>query len=130
MQYNLFCAAFFGGIMSKIYEKYLKLKENDNNALYLFRCGNFYIFIADDCDTINEYVVLKKVLFTKDIYKCGFPINSLNDYMRVFNNHKLNVQVIDEIDTNIKSYIDSIDINKITPLEALVILGHIKELMK
>lgn len=116
--------------MSRIYEKYLELKENDNNALYLFRCGNFYIFIADDCDTINEYVVLKKVLFTKDIYKCGFPINSLNDYMRVFNNHKLNVQVIDEIDTNIKSYIDSIDINKITPLEALVILGHIKELMK
>ena len=50
--------------------------------------------------------------------------------MRVFNNHKLNVQVIDEIDTNVKSYIDSIDINKITPLEALVILGHIKELMK
>lgn len=116
--------------MSKIYEKYLELKENDNNSLYLFRCGNFYIFIADDCDTINEYVVLKKVLFTKDIYKCGFPINSLNDYMRVFNNHKLNVQVIDEIDTNVKSYIDSIDINKITPLEALVILGHIKELMK
>lgn len=77
--------------MSRIYEKYLELKENDNNALYLFRCGNFYIFIADDCDTINEYVVLKKVLFTKDIYKCGFPINSLNDYMRVFNNHKLNV---------------------------------------
>lgn len=109
--------------MSKIYEKYLELKEKNKDILYLFRCGNFYIFIADDCDTINEYLVLKKVLFTKDVYKCVFPKKSLDEYMRVFKNHKLNIEIVEEVeDTSIKSYINGIDINKTTPLEALMIL--------
>ena len=82
--------------MSKIYEKYLILKQRDDKKLYLFKNGNFYIFLKDDCDYINEYVVLKKTLFTKDIYKCGFPIQSLEQYMHVFHNHKLNVEVIDD----------------------------------
>lgn len=36
--------------VSKIYAKYLELKEKNPNKLYLFKSGKFYIFIADDCD--------------------------------------------------------------------------------
>ena len=116
--------------MSKIYNEYLKIKEKDNNKLYLFKCGKFYIFIADDCNLINEYVVLKKVKFSNNIYKCGFPKESLNDYLRVFKNHKLNIEIIEEINNNIEDYIKSIDINNLTPLEALDKIKILKELIK
>ena len=116
--------------MSKIYNEYLKIKEKDSNKLYLFKCGKFYIFIADDCNLINEYVVLKKVKFSNNIYKCGFPKESLNDQLRVFKNHNLNIEIIEEINNNIEDYIKSIDINNLTPLEALDKIKILKELIK
>lgn len=119
--------------MGKLYEEYLKLKEENKEKLYLFKCGKFYIFLDSDCDIINEYVVLKKVPFSKNIYKCGFPSNVLENYLRVFNNHKLNVEVIENIERqeiDLEAYLKNIDINKITPLEALIKLKEMKEKIK
>ena len=117
--------------MSKIYSKYLELKEKDNNKLYLFKSGKFYIFIDNDCDIINNYVVLKKTKFTKDIFKCGFPENVLQDYLRVFKNHNLNIEIIKDfnLENDIYDYINKIDINNITPIEALEYLIKIKEIV-
>lgn len=118
--------------LSKIYEKYLELKDIDKDKLYLFRAGKFYIFIGDDCDTINNYVVLKRVKFTSDAYKCGFPENVLEDYLRVFKNHKLNIEVIEDVNNRNESVYEIIrntDINKITPLEAFKILERLKEIV-
>ena len=92
--------------MSKIYAKYLELKEKDKEKLYLFKSGKFYIFIADDCDAINDYVVLKKVKFTNEVYKCGFPENVLEDYLRVFKNHNLNIELVDNTNLNNNSIYD------------------------
>lgn len=39
--------------MSILYDKYLILKQKDKEKLYLFKNGNFYIFLDDDCDYIN-----------------------------------------------------------------------------
>ena len=119
--------------MSKIYEKYLELKSIDKNKLYLFKSGKFYIFIADDCDKINDYIVLKKVKFTNNVLKCGFPENSLSDYMRVFKNQNLNIEIIENIELkkeSINDFILNIDINKLSPLEALNILNELKEKVK
>lgn len=117
--------------MSKVYDKYLQLKEEDAEKLYLFKNGNFYIFIAEDADYINNYVVLKRVKFTKEVFKCGFPINALDDYLRVFNNHNLKIEIIESIsEENVIDYIKSIDINNITPLKALEKLSIIKEMVK
>ena len=118
--------------MSKIYNEYLKLKEKNNKKLYLFRNGKFYIFLGDDCDLINEYVVLKKTPFCKETSKCGFPINSLEQYLKVFNNHKLNIEIIEEIiqdEKNIIKELEKIDINNITPLESIIILKKLKDLL-
>lgn len=118
--------------MSKIYSKYIKLKEKDPDKLYLFRSGKFYIFIADDCDKINEYMVLKKVKFCNETYKCGFPENVLEDYLRVFSNHKLDIELVENIDISgntIHEIIKNTDINKITPIEALKILEKLKEIV-
>ena len=42
-------------------------------------------------------MVLKKTPFSKDYMKCGFPKSALDSYLKVFNNIKLNVEVINEI---------------------------------
>lgn len=70
--------------MSKIYNEYLRSKKENPNKLYLFHSGKFYIFIDEDAILINQYVVLRKTRFTKEVDKCGFPDNSYDDYMRVF----------------------------------------------
>lgn len=118
-------------ILSVIYQKYLQLKKEDANKLYLFKSGKFYIFVGEDCDTINDYVVLKKVNFSSESYKCGFPADVLDNYMRVFKNHNLDVEVIDSLKTNIddsiKEKIINLDIDSITPLQALNILKDVKE---
>ncbi len=118
--------------MSKIYDMYKKLKKENSSKLYLFKNGNFYIFIDDDADLINNYVVLKKSKFCKECDKCGFPVSKLNDYLKVFENHKLNIEVINNINLDNKDIIkklEKIDINKITPFKALSILKELKELV-
>ena len=72
--------------------------------MYLFRSGNFYIFLGEDADNINNYVVLKKTPFCKETKKCGFPIGSLDDYMKVFHNQGLNVEVVDDVNVNMKCH--------------------------
>lgn len=122
--------------MSKIYEKYLELKAIDKDKMYLFHSGKFYIFIADDADKINDYIVLKKTPFCKEALKCGFPDTSLNDYLRVFNNHMLNIEVIEkivedsDINKDIISYLYNIDLDNITPMDALLHLKYLKDLVK
>ena len=122
--------------MSKIYEKYLILKKKNKEKLYLFRNGNFYIFLDEDCDYINEYVVLKKTLFTKNVYKCGFPVNVLDRYMHVFNNHNLKIEIVEDYenidyDEDIKEIvfnsIKKLDIDNLTPVASIKFLADLKE---
>jgi DNA mismatch repair ATPase MutS len=129
--------------MSKLLDKYLILKKEDPNKLYLFRCGKFYIFLDEDCDFINNYVVLKKTPFTNDVLKCGFPDQSLQDYIRVFENLNLNVEIIENEENkktseilNEKKYkediikkLSKLNIEKTTPIEAFQFVCELKELL-
>ena len=123
--------------MSKIYQKYLELKEKDTTKLYLFRCGNFYIFLDEDAKEINNYAVLKLTKFTQNIMKCGFPVNSLENYMKVFKNQNLDIEVIEHYENSLEEFqmkkiqniLENTQINEITPLEALNILAKIKEIV-
>lgn len=108
----------------KLYDKYKELKKQNKDKLYLFKNGNFYIFIGEDADYINEYVVLRKTNFTKNIQKCGFPVNSKDVYLKVFQNHGLNIEIIENI--NEQNKLENIDLDTITPIEALNILYELK----
>lgn len=113
--------------MIKLYDKYLKLKEKDSSKLYLFKCGMFYIFLDDDCDIINEHMILKKTKFG-NTYKCGFPVNSLNIYLKLFKNNNLDVQVIENIEENYEKLVkrvNSINIDELTSMEALNIIKEV-----
>lgn len=111
--------------MSKIVEKYLKLKEKNANKLYLFKSGNFYIFIGDDAKTINDYMVLKETKFSNEYNKCGFPKEKLEQYLRVFKNDKLDIEVIEEF--KIGEYLSKIDLDNISYEKAIEVLKTIRD---
>ena len=121
--------------MSQIYDKYKELKKKNEEILYLFRNGNFYIFIGEDVDKINEYVVLKKTIFCKESMKCGFPIQSLEEYLKVFANHGLKIEVVEKEKEKVRDLNEAIcairkmDLDHLTPIKALNILYEIKDLL-
>lgn len=70
-------------------------------------------------------MVLKKTVFSKDYIKCGFPKSSLDSYLKVFNNIKLNVEVINEI-SNPLDELKKLDLSKLSKEEAINLLERIK----
>lgn len=120
--------------MSKLYTKYLEKKNIDKNKYYLFECGMFYIFIDDDAYKISKYVPFKITRLNENIVKCGFPKNSIDKYMEIFENLELDVEIINNndrgvINDKIIKMIKDIDIDNISPLKAIEILYKFKELL-
>ena len=120
--------------MSKLYMKYLEKKNIDKNKYYLFECGMFYIFIDDDAYKISKYVPFKITRLNENIVKCGFPKNSIDKYIEIFNNLELDIEIVnnndkDGVNNKIIKMIKDIDIDNISPLKAIEILYKFKELL-
>lgn len=116
--------------MGSIYNKYVKLKENDDKYLYLFKSGNFYIFLDEDAIKVSRVTLLKLTNYSNDIYKCGFPVSSIDKYLELFENLNLKVKVVEN--NSIDKYLSTIkelDINNISYEESKDILFNIKELL-
>jgi len=125
--------------MSKLYNKYIELK-NKKDDIYLFRVGIFYIFIGDDAIKMSEVLNLKCVAFTNDTVKCGFPIDSLEKYLKLLKANNIEINIVDKIDngydclTNNKliKYINKLkkmDIDKINGVKALQLLDELKDII-
>ena len=115
-----------------MYDMYKKLKKDDSSLLYLFKCGSFYIFLGDDAEYISKITTLKKVKFSKESYKCGFPLASLDTYLNIFNELGLDIKVIDNNDNNVDKIINklkSIDVDNISGVNALCILKNLRDLL-
>lgn len=119
--------------MSKFYETYLSLKRKDKEKLYLFRMGNFYIFLADDAKRVSTVTTLKITSFNHDIVKCGFPIIAKDKYLEIFQNIHLNVEVIEALPKGLKkdridqvlAKIKKVNVNTITPMKAMSYLEEL-----
>ena len=83
--------------MSKLYEKYLELKNLNPSNLYLFKSGIFYIFLDEDAKKISPILNLKLNKLNENILKCGFPVNSLQKYISMLKNTNLDFRIIDNI---------------------------------
>ena len=96
--------------MSKLFEIYKNLKQNDNESLYLFKSGIFYIFLDNDAKIINKAFGLKLTNLNDKTVKCGFPSNSLKKYLKLLSMTKYKINIIDT--TNTTSYtISDYDLN-------------------
>jgi DNA mismatch repair ATPase MutS len=123
--------------MSKLFNKYQKLKKTNSSKIYLFKSGIFYIFLDDDAKKISNSLGLKLTPLNDCVQKCGFPASKLSKYTEQLNNLNFDYQIIDENlnDVNIQedyikqndiiSIVNSIkklDMNKITPMQAFTLL--------
>lgn len=82
--------------MSKIYDTYKKLKlQSDNeNTLYLFKYGIFFIFVDEDAKIVSNLLHLKLGQLNDTIVKCGFPINSLEKYVNLLKNTNYQIEIV------------------------------------
>ena len=116
--------------MSKTYEKYLKLKRNNEKLIYLFKSGIFYIALAEDAIYLNKKFDFKLSNFNNEIKKCGFPIKSITKYQQIFKENKIKYEIVKESDKDsIVKVLENVDLDNLTPLEALNIIGSLKEML-
>lgn len=123
--------------MSRLYKKYLELKRCNKEKLYLFKAGIFYLFLEDDARFMSEKLKLKLTNLNEKVVKCGFPISNLNKYARWLDSHNLVWEIIefnyinlnskDIVYKNIIDNLIKIDLDNISPLEALKILSNFKK---
>ena len=135
--------------MSKLYNKYKKLKAEVPQTFYIFKSGIFYVFLDEDAKNISELLHLKLVNLNETVMKCAFPISRFTHYIQLLEELKIPYRVIDEdlnpiqsitdysdhIEiSNILSSIRKVDLNKLSPIQALnmlsdfqTTLNHIKE---
>lgn len=127
--------------MSKLYNTYLALKENDPQTIYLFKSGIFLIAIDTDAYILSNIFHFKLGNLTNTIVKCGFPYASLDKYIKLFKLYHLNAKIIEpEHETlyNFHEYkqnqyfiellnlIISVDINNLSISEAYKFIENIK----
>lgn len=109
--------------MSKLYKKYLELKNENNSKVYLFKSGIFYIFLAEDALTMSPVLNLKLTNLNEDVLKCGFPVNNLNQYLNKIKSLGYNVSIVNSITEKAcepKSFLLNLDIqNFITELSSV-----------
>ena len=121
--------------MSKLYEQYLKLKNEDPKKLYLFKSGLFYIALEDDAVMLSNKFNLKLTNLGNSTLKCGFPESRLKHYSEHFKmqdidyilvksennntaNKKTSILSNNNEVTDILSELAKVDINNITLKEA------------
>ena len=114
--------------MSKLYNLYKEKKNNDNSKYYLFKSGMFYIFIDKDAKYVSGLTMLKLSKLNDNIVKCGFPYNSLDKYMSLFNKFGIDVEIVSnniDINNKIINKLKSVNIDNVTPVKALNILNEL-----
>lgn len=127
--------------MSKLYNTYLELKKKDEEIIYLFKSGIFFIALDDDAYTLSKFFHFKITNLTDTIVKCGFPCSSFDKYSNLFLLHNLKVKIIELsnrviyplkdytqtiIITELLNDIKSIDINTLSIQEAYQFIENLK----
>lgn len=111
--------------MGKLLGLYHDYKKKDDTKCYLFKSGLFYYFLDDDARYFSDNYGFKLTGFG-DSVKCGFPIKSLEKYLFLFQNHK--IEVVKEFDSSgFINKIRSLNLDDLSPSEAFVFLKELKE---
>lgn len=113
--------------MSKLYNKYIEKKKENSNKVYLFKSGNFYIFLGEDAKIMSEELGLKLTNFSSKTKKCGFPISELNKYLKFIKLLKYDYEIV----LNTIDYIidDIIKSKKLSKEEALEKINKYREML-
>ena len=83
--------------MSKMYKRYLELKQENKAKIYLFKSGIFNIFLDDDAKLMSNILNLRLTNLNENVLKCGFPVNNLSKYLNIIKNSGHEVNIIDNL---------------------------------
>ena len=108
----------------KLYDKYKMLKKVEVEKYYLFKSGNFYIFLDEDAKRIADVTTLKLSSFG-NIMKCGFPLQSLEKYLLIFKNIGIDVVMVENKDDIVKE-LEKIDLDKLSKDRLITIVERFK----
>ncbi len=97
------------------------------NKVYLFKSGNFYIFLGDDAKIMSVELGLKLTNFSKMSDKCGFPINQLDKYEKFIKLLKFDYEVILSAGDFVIQ--DILKLGDITKEEALIKINKYKKVL-
>ena len=128
--------------MSKLFEKYLELKNAEKNRVYLFKSGIFYIALAEDAEKVSKLFNFKITNLTDTVTKCGFPESKLEYYSTLLSQNNIDFEVVDLKYSKIENYSDylnnikfkniinvltELDLNNISFRESFNILEKLSE---
>ena len=102
--------------MSKLYSKYLELKKNNPNKIYLFKSGIFLLAINEDATKLSDELNLKVTNLSPDVLKCGFPVSRQEHYFRVLEAKHIPFTIIDDtygVVENYSDYMNNVKLKKI-----------------
>ena len=131
--------------MSKLYDKFLKLKSENSEIIYLFKSGIFYIALNEDAKLLSDKFGFKITNLNETVTKCGFPNTRLEFYLNLLKNNNIQFKVIDSEygkvekiseylnDEKVKSVIQdiiSIDFDAISFKDAYNKLQNISNILK
>ncbi len=131
--------------MSKLYERYLVLKKQNPNTLYLFKNGIFYIFLEEDAKKMSTLLNLKLTNLNENVLKCGFPVNNLEKYSSLIRSNGYDVHIVDTstnqthsstdyiLNSEIKNFIQklsNVDSNNLSISEAYCFIENINKKAK
>ena len=105
--------------MSKLYDKFLSLKNTNNEKLYLFKSGIFFIALNEDATKLSEIFGFKITNLNDTVTKCGFPSKRIDYYSSLLNKMNVDFDIIDFSTTSTKStkdYINSYNFDDIIDL--------------
>ena len=105
--------------MSKLYDKFLSLKNTNNEKLYLFKSGIFFIALNEDAKKLSDIFGFKITNLNDTVTKCGFPSKRIDYYSSLLNKMNVDFDIIDFSTTSTKStkdYINSYNFDDIIDL--------------
>lgn len=126
----------------KLIDKYYELKSKDENKIYIFECGVFYIFFNEDAEVISEKLKIKLVGLNDRDCKCGFPIKTKDKYFKIIDEQKILYEIItnekrpvkvnskNDIEKEIIRKLKSINVEYLNYQEAYKFLIELKEIIK
>lgn len=127
--------------MSKMYKRYLELKQENSSNIYLFKSGIFYIFLQEDAKLMSPILNLRLTNLNENVLKCGFPVNNLNKYLNLTKNLGYEINIIDSLadkpiptknyllNSSIKDLINkisSIDVDRLSIKDAYSLIDSLK----
>ncbi len=127
--------------MSKMYKRYLELKQKNSSNIYLFKSGIFYVFLQDDAKLMCNILNLRLTNLNENVLKCGFPVNNLNKYLDLIRNLGYEIYIVDSLvdeaiptknyllNSSIKNLINkmsSIDVDSLSIKEAYSLIESLR----